>query len=633
MNMSKLILLTLFCLALLFSSKSQLSVSNSSCKLTGNQFYSNCEFYRGYCFDGKANGWGSLYLKNGDGIYSGYFIDNKLIDFNLEYYQPKDSTFIFGPNINGAIFNGPCTRVNTSRFDVSHCSYQNGQYVSNSQSYFKIEEPKLLMNQTFCGKNTYSAQIGGVFIPEKRQLVYIDQLEIGSKTFFWVSLVSLETNTVIFNYGNSAKPLKVQTYNGDMSCLGLSDDKRFAYFKLGTGFYECDLLNGKYSILTSYPTQITKQRLASNKIQESSVVDFNQVANYKILDDSSYVKAFNSVKKNSSLIVHFDKQHNVINKLEIKQSQISAMDVSKVSNKIVLVHSNTDSTYLSLHNLETLAKVKDVFQFKNNSKKGSQGNILFSNTGIFVIYSWKNYLNYNFIFKDDQLYFGIDGDILGFNPDDNVVLVQDRYGLVAYDLNKKIPIYQYACDDQAGCYFVDNDIYVLSRHDENKLFKIKFPEPLSSMKSFALSDRVLELINQEVEKKKQPAKIVENEGTNKDQILFSESNPTSTNDVNEIKYIIKIYRINNTGGTKCQWCSKQLYCTKKSEVELKNEVKMLNSVFGKLIIELDRLMAAFEGRIVDNGDGTKTHKIPQYLYDCPKFCSLKCKYEFEQSGY
>ena len=114
-----------------FSSHSSRQLSSNICELNGSIFYSNCTKYIGDCQDGKANGWGELLLNNNNKM-RGLFLDNKLQDFYLEYFNSDQNILIIGPNKESA-FHGPC--VNISNNFISFSNYENGRYMGNGDLF------------------------------------------------------------------------------------------------------------------------------------------------------------------------------------------------------------------------------------------------------------------------------------------------------------------------------------------------------------------------------------------------------------------------------------------------------------------------------------------------------------------
>lgn len=107
--------------------------SDCTCKIFSG-FPSNVEYYKGPCIDGKAYGWGTLHLKNGDNV-SYTFLNNKVQNACMEYSFKKTGNKLIGPNIGWAK-HGVFVKsgINTS----SYVSYDNDKYMGggNPSMYF-----------------------------------------------------------------------------------------------------------------------------------------------------------------------------------------------------------------------------------------------------------------------------------------------------------------------------------------------------------------------------------------------------------------------------------------------------------------------------------------------------------------
>jgi hypothetical protein len=110
--------------------------------------------------------------------------------------------------------------------------------------------------------------------------------------------------------------------------------------------------------------------------------------------------------------------------------------------------------------------------------------------------------------------------------------------------------------------------------------------------------------------------------------VFSNS-LTNSNLESRKKYIVEVIFVDNGSIGKCKWCPKNLTCTKLSSDDMKFTEKLYQNGLGRAVVQMDIWLAQFEGRIINNGDGTFTHKFPINLYSCPEFCSLSCKKKFE----
>ena len=620
---------------------------SADCKLAGDIFHPTFDYYYGNCFNNKANGFGKLFLKNGKGIYSGFFSNNNLLDFGLELYSPKDSVYIIGPN-KSALFQGPCMKINIGKQIVSLVNFNNGSYLGNDPEYFKINSPEFKLNEKFCIENLWATK-DAITIPGTKKIIFVNDKtnsdgSVNGKVNFWISLVDLENNSVIFNYGNNSSPLKTKGYTEGMPFIGFSADNNFAFFKLNyqetSKIIRCDLRQGGYSLIQSLPIDILKKGKLTKNIIENKVENFNILnEKFKVLSDSSIILILNNPEYGTSMrskigggsiLLQYNKDLSIRNKVFFPFSTICDFDVSENLGKIVIIRQTQDSTFLSYHSIDKLEKLNNVIAFKNQEYRAA-GKVTFSEKGIFLVYSSDKG---NLLFKNDNLFFGLPGKLIGFNSNENTAIVLFSGVCRAYDLIKKNPIWQFKVDEQAFCHQFENDLYFLSNQDEKKIFRIDCPDTNSLVNSFIVDyTKTVEYNDAQFQKNSSQSISQSNQANSSFSSQIKDKEVLNTNP-SEPKYIVKIYRVNNGNKTSCKWCAKSLVCSKKTELVLKNEENLLlNNPFGQFGVALDIWKASFEGRIIDNGNGTKTHKFPLSLYDCPTFCSLKCAHEYKVSGY
>jgi hypothetical protein len=139
-----------FIYAIQFSAITFAQSFSSKCELDGKMFYNDCIKYKGDCQNNKANGWGDLYLNNGN-ILKGLFVDNKIQNFNIEFFFSESKRLIIGPNKESAL-HGPCISISDNY--ISLANYENGYYRGNSD-LFQIPKPNFDLNTVFCDPDGY----------------------------------------------------------------------------------------------------------------------------------------------------------------------------------------------------------------------------------------------------------------------------------------------------------------------------------------------------------------------------------------------------------------------------------------------------------------------------------------------
>jgi hypothetical protein len=286
--------------------------------------------------------------------------------------------------------------------------------------------------------------------------------------------------------------------------------------------------------LNSIPIKIASQRKIIERIKETPYKDLgssnpylSKYDKFKILNDSSYLKMFNSEAylkscnsfkpepgSGSSLVV-FNRNHELMNNIDLANYNIYDFDVNELSDRIALLYGNKDSTFLSYYDLKTFKFISNVF-----SKKGcySGGEIYFSKSGAYLL---NKVQSGTVIYLGNKLYYGIEGDLYGINNDENVAISNSRGTVYAYDLEKKIIIWSYKIGDDYGntkFFKIDDKIYLISgRALSWEGYKVK--ENGIMLHSFVMSKPLFSL----VEFVKNPEEIVSSI-TKKNEVSNNEKN-------------------------------------------------------------------------------------------------------------
>ena len=509
-----------------------------NCELDGPMIFSNAIKYKGQCNNNSADGWGSVELKNGD-ILTGSFKQNKLQDNYMKYYFAKNKATSIGPN-KGSALNGPCISIDESFF-VWFENWDNGVNRGNSNDFFKINLPDFTINSKFCqtnfGKNWKTQD--SYRVPNTNRIIYTAYKEYNKRgdKKYWITMVDLETNKVVFNYGSFENPIRTYTdiKNNEPSfiCFGKNNTK--AYYNIKGNDNDKDVL---ISLDLIYGTKASINYLPIeeiNRIKYQEIIDKKEFENYIsiksiVFKDSSYLKVYNNklyqescnkfspVFGSGALLLHYNKNHEIIKKQIFDNLTIYDFAFDNFTNRIALSYKSDDSTFLSYFSLSNFSKISDIFVKKNlefdkylQQYQKYPGSVNFSNTGTYLIYERNG--RGSSIFLGNELYYGIDGEFYGFNNNDNTVLSNTSGVIKAYDLEHKRLMWQFEIGDDkvnSGFYKVNNDFVIIGgkvvssqgiKQQENEInfYKFNIPEPTFSLVEF---QKTPEYLDQFIEKQK-----------------------------------------------------------------------------------------------------------------------------------
>jgi hypothetical protein len=551
------------------------TIGNSGCNLEGNLFYTNALNYKGQCSNNKANGWGTLSLNNGDSLV-GYFKDNKIQNLFIEYYSPKTKKIIIGPNI-GALPHGPCFEVRDD-YSVSFENYDNGRWAGNTDDYFQISQPKLTINKVFCNNNTYNKR--GVRIPGTNNAIFYSAREYDSKgnRKYWITLVDLERNQILYNFGSFDKPI-MKDYGPTF--INFTPNLQYAFFEIRYGsdppkFLKCDLKSGTFTILQTLPESDNKALEFGKKASGLKFNSFDALnsGKYILLKDSTYIKVFNDEKFAKSyrqdygtgaLLIHFDKYHNVLNKMELPKETIYDFAVDQKNDVVAISYRSKDSTYLSYFDLSSLLKIQDVF-VKDNlnlTKNAVPGDVQFSNSGTYLAYTLRG--KNTLIFIGTKVHYAFEGELYDFNESENTILVNTKGNLLALDMERKRIIWKLSigADKSNTAFFkVGNDFIIISGYGNPlNFYRFEMPAPLINLSDFKANEYNLK------EAAKSNSVIPDNKistpQTNQPNIVKSKSDDEATIfGLYLLKYIFSGKSGEKSGSKnssyeKCQWCNQQ----------------------------------------------------------------------------
>ena len=513
----------------------------NKCEIDGKLFYNDAVKYIGDCVGDKANGWGTLYLNNGNRLF-GNFRENKLQDNFIEWFFANEGNTIIGPN-KGSSLHGPCININSNN-STGIANYDNGKYIA-SNGYFLQEAPKFVYNETFNVADGDDVKLNGKLIPGTNNVIFTSKREYNSKGNWkcWITLLSLENNKIIFNYGSYEKPIISETDNKPElpNFISFSADKLSAYYDIKghrddlPKYLKCNLQNGGLEILNKLPVSISniidvEKILNERYFDKYEAIGYGFINNvkykYVLLSDSSYLKAFNNSIYSKSIdnfrpvygsgakLVYFSKNHDVLKSIDFDGVTIYDFAVDTNSDRIALSYKSKDSTFLSYFNLTSLDKISDIFRKGNISP----GTVKFSNTGTYLLCN-------DLLFLGNKLYFAIPGGRLyDFNEKENTALINGEGALRAYDIEHRRILWEFNIGDNyinTGFFKVANDFVIISgrvlswegyKPKENgiKIYRFNIPEPNLSLTEYKKNpDFLKQFATIDVAEKKPKSEVLE----------------------------------------------------------------------------------------------------------------------------
>jgi hypothetical protein len=639
----------------------------NSCEIAGSDFnyLDNGQKplkYIGSCENNLANGWGTLYFASG--LKWSAFFDNNLITDNYIQEHTTNSKFIyFGAN-KGIRKNGILTHLYEKTM-VGISSFSDGNNVSDD--FFKTDEPTSEINLPFCLPDALFPY-EYIKVPGTERCLFFSAKEYNQRgdRKYWISLVDVRQNKLVFNYGNFSQPIRTATWERPEVpvFVGFGPNSEYALFNIrgnlneAPKYLKCNLNNGSTEIVSKLPQSIAneivhfqkiRERIPDSNVSETVIIQNSKIKpswmnplqnNHFLMGDSSYFKGFNGSSDKAQL-VHFDKNHNLLNKLLINDLKIVAYDINETVNRIaILVHSK-DSTFINFYDLRTFKMIAKSYSVSGNIFSSY---FSFSKSGSFLSFSFLN--DHGTLILDERgLNFAVPGSFVILNSNENVILSNCRGDLRAFDLDRKRILWQYKIDDDiwnTQTVELNNDIAFIYRprvlvgnqyeRKKEQLMVIKNPKSPINIKDFIVN--IERQKNSISEISKNSTGTVNN--TSNPTLSISktthESNSNSENDKERPSVIIKTKRKTNSSSGKCVWCSGIVTCSRKTEEELKFEETLAKGWPGQMAV-LFQLSWGIRDNLVDNGNGTFTYIYPINLYDCPSYCSLKCEYEHKKSGY
>ena len=596
---------------------------NNKCELTKEEFGTTSEItYIGNCRNGKANGWGEIRYESG--YKKGFFKDNKIDDFRMEEYSMKTDSYIIGPN-KGYKFHGLCVNIKNCR--VSLENFSNGQYIGNSPESFTTNTPTIIYDETvpindYYASNAKHAQI----IPGTNYILVCDASDGSSDRRF---LLNLENNKIIWKFGNKNSTYRIGSF------IGFFEESKSAFFTSlnlngsinKSQFIKINYENGSLQVMNKLPIGISiKDDCESNHLCIGT----------KYFKDGSFVKIENIDNNESGFFISkFSKNDSLISKREIIESQAHEFSIDQSNDRLALLFTKNDSTFLSYYNTQDLTFINNIYRKpKNKSDLGVE--LCFSpNKGYLIQKSERG----SFIYIESELLMALPGVIYGFNASETTVISNDRSTILAFNIEKRSLIWRFQTSIEfknasggrevkggsdyynSGYYLVDNDfVLVTGLYPYVRIIRIKIPEENDLISNFIEQDYIkqIEKSNKMNDTEKQEIKtIVENKE------IKIKSNANYDNNLNFDPSQIIWKKINNGKEVHhCYWCNQRVYPRKKNEFETSiPQINEFTIIFLRMKFILNTLSAALLGG--------NPYVFEINLYEFDDFCSRKCKTEYE----
>jgi hypothetical protein len=642
---------------------------NNYCEFNGKNISSSATYYQGNCQGNQANGFGTLQFENGT-LMKGYFTNNNIQDLYLDYLFPKEKLVVIGPN-QGFLLHGPCMSIRNNNM-VTLENFSNGKWFSNRMDSYTIPSPSEQVEDILAINNEITNE-GGINIPNTNSVLLISCKKPNKKhgkdyNVFWITQYDIDKNKVINQFGNYDNPI---SYSGVPEFVTFDSLNKIAYFKFidenkSTKYVKCNLYNGQKSLINTVVKPITESIRFEQKLYNSNFENYHAIGRiyfnsdlknkYILMKDSSYVKIYSKYNQfmfasdtsYGSIIVRYSKKHEILQKRILPNINVYDYCIDEKSSRIGITSRDKVHVYLEYYNLSNFLKLSTVFAKKTDDENPIYfGKVSFSKNGIYLFYQTGSSETFGTtIFLNDNIYYGVAGEILSESESDNVIITKINENILAFDIEKKRIIWRYDLGLGSISVFTNsnsnnlNIIKLNTKSDKFYFLKFKLPNPIINLNYFVQKADLNSTINQEIEEIK-INDLEKNADNTKNLIKPNKTVYEQKKMSTEIKY-----QYNKTSVTTCKWCKKRFNCEKNS-----NEVIELAKSFSAEIYKMalqnrnsDEVMSknlndAKKMYGVENNpeiDNFVMNKIDKYLkemlviniYNCPEFCSLKCETEF-----
>ena len=642
---------------------------NNYCEFNGKNISSSATYYQGNCQGNQANGFGTLQFENGT-LMKGYFTNNKIQDLYLDYLFQKEKLVVIGPN-KGFLLHGPCMYIRNNNM-VTLENFSNGKWFSNRMDSYTIPSPSEKV-EDILAINTEITNDGGINIPNTNSVLFISCKKPNKKygkdyNVFWITQYDIDKNKVINQFGNYENPI---SYSGDPEFVTFDSSNKIAYFKFinekkSIIYVKCNLNNGQKSLINTFVKPITESIRFEQKLYNSDFENYHAIGRiyftsdlknkYILLKDSSYVKIYckynqfisSSDESYGSIIIKYSKKHEILQKKILPNINVYDFCIDENSNRMAINSKDKEHVYLEYYSLNNFLKISTVFAKKPDDENPIYlGKVSFSKNGIYLFYqTGSSGALGTTIFLNDNIYYGVAGEILSESESDNVVITNINGNILAFDLEKKRIIWRYDLGVENLAVFTNssnNNLYIIkwnTKSDKFYFLKFKLPNPIINLNYFVQKADLNSTINQEIEEIK-INDLDKNADKTKNLIKPNKTVYEQKKMPTEIKY-----QYNKTSVTTCKWCKKRFNCEKNSNeaIELgksfsaemyKMALQNRNSdeVMSKNLNDAKKRYGVEDNPEIDN---FVMNKVDKYLkemlviniYNCPEFCSLKCETEF-----
>jgi hypothetical protein len=432
--------------------------------------------YVGGCINGTAEGIGIVTLANGTSI-KGLFKNNKLQEGIVES-RFTNGYITFGPYINQT-YTGIYEQINIQNYKTQIFNLVNNHSVGNSDDYFNIPEPLIYEQSIFPifqeFKQDKKYPINYHFrtshkIPNTNLELFqiFPKLNQNGYSNECLMLYDFSNNKIIKEYGNYNNPLEFITFAADYKSFyvyqtNLKDKK----------IYNVEISTGLIKVAVSEQVQYVLNKIKhGNDLYNGSVI----------------IKSNNKELWKSTELLTYSKEGKELSKLTIhNEKSLTAYAINENFNQIAIREDSKDSTFLSLYSLDSLKFIKRIIStlsFDHNA-------LGFSPSGKYMYFN-------GVIFKEDSIYYGVHGNIITFNAEENIILCSDNSGaIIAFDLENKKILWRKKLEGVINrTYKTENDVAIITTEGggvgkmKPNISKINLNYPEKSETFFSLNQKV-----------------------------------------------------------------------------------------------------------------------------------------------
>lgn len=453
--------------------------------------YPNALEYKGTIKNNQANGYGTIYWKNGTS-HEGIFENNK-IQWGVLKKTYTDGGIDIGPNKNW-LFDGPIIRISPDGW-VSAIAMEKGYNVSNAISLFDIEAVKLKVVPLNLSR--YNAEGKGIedihFIKGTDLIICVASKEYNSLGYmkYWLEVFDTKDNSIVRSIGSFSSPISTLS----PVVIEEVDEDGMVYYSTTTSnitrFFKLNPFTGTKTPIEEY-SKLTNQKDNGNTKSKTrwspGAYDERKISSpmggeaiYRNVEDGAKIEVVLSGQKKFEYF--------------IEGRYVWDMVINPVTNKVVLGLGLSDNNNFSYNSLAILDSTS-FHEFDIREGGGAQIFLSYSKDFTYLL-AQKTGNGGTRIYRGEDLYFGLPQGTIFLNDRENIAGVWTGGELSFYDLEKRLIIAHHGLGELVGANFTDNYSLVsiakeytgddgrtyIRTHDIGRVDFV-FPEPLVSIPDF-----------------------------------------------------------------------------------------------------------------------------------------------------